>query len=72
MTAIPPRAAFLAETSWLAGHLGDPDLRLIDIRGSILPLSAPGPHYMAKREACATAGSWPERESEPDDPIEKG
>jgi hypothetical protein len=26
MTAIPPRDALLAETSWLADHLGDPDL----------------------------------------------
>ena len=30
-----PRDTMLAETDWLAAHLGDPGLRVVDIRGSI-------------------------------------
>jgi thiosulfate/3-mercaptopyruvate sulfurtransferase len=29
------RAAHLVETDWLAAHLADPDLRLVDMRGSV-------------------------------------
>lgn len=46
-----PRDAILAETGWLAAHLGDPGLRLVDIRGTIKPPSAPKPWYAASREA---------------------
>jgi thiosulfate/3-mercaptopyruvate sulfurtransferase len=45
------RDAMLAETDWLAAHLGDPGLRIVDIRGTIRPPSAPQPWYAASREA---------------------
>ena len=34
------RDTMLAETDWLATHLDDPGLRVVDIRGSIKPPSA--------------------------------
>ena len=46
-----PRDAMLAETDWLAAHLGDPGLRIVDIRGTIKPPGAPKPWYAASREA---------------------
>jgi thiosulfate/3-mercaptopyruvate sulfurtransferase len=30
------RRSFLVETSWLAEHLQDPDLRIVDMRGYLL------------------------------------
>lgn len=35
----------LVTTEWLAAHLTDPDLRIIDIRGHVLPADLPPPHY---------------------------
>lgn len=35
----------LVTTDWLAAHLDDPQLRVIDIRGHVLPASQPLPHY---------------------------
>jgi thiosulfate/3-mercaptopyruvate sulfurtransferase len=32
-------------TEWLHQHLTDPELRIIDIRGHVLPASEPPPHY---------------------------
>jgi len=32
-------------TAWLAEHLDDPDVRIVDIRGHVLPASQPPPHY---------------------------
>ena len=52
------RDALLADTGWLAAHLEDPALRLVDIRGIIRPPSAPQPWYLANREAYA-AGHIP-------------
>lgn len=45
------RERLLAETDWLAAHLDDPGLRIVDIRGSIRPPSAPKPWYTASPEA---------------------
>ncbi len=39
------REDVLVSTAWLAEHLHDPDLRIIDIRGHVLPASQPPPHY---------------------------
>ncbi len=36
---------YLVTTQWLAEHLNDPDLRIIDIRGHVIPASEPHPHY---------------------------
>jgi len=46
-----PRDTMLAETDWLAARLDDPGLRVVDIRGSIKPPTAPPPWYAASREA---------------------
>lgn len=35
----------LVNTVWLAQHLGDDDLRVVDIRGHVLPATEPLPHY---------------------------
>lgn len=35
----------LVSTDWLAAHLDDANLRLIDIRGHVIPASEPPPHY---------------------------
>ncbi len=45
------RDALLAETDWLAARLDDPSVRIVDIRGTIKPPSAPKPWYAASREA---------------------
>jgi len=46
-----PRAALLVETDWLAEHLTDPSIRIVDIRGIIRPPDAPHPHYEGNRRA---------------------
>jgi len=50
-----PRARVLAETDWLAEHLADPTLRIVDIRGIIRPPDAPHPHYEGNRSAYLEA-----------------
>jgi thiosulfate/3-mercaptopyruvate sulfurtransferase len=35
----------LVTTDWLAQHLSDPNLRIVDIRGHVLPANQPMPHY---------------------------
>lgn len=35
----------LVSTDWLEAHLGDEALRIVDIRGHVLPASQPPPHY---------------------------
>jgi len=46
-----PRTRLLAETGWLAEHLADPSIRIVDIRGIIHPPDAPHPHYFGNRSA---------------------
>ena len=41
----------LVETDWLAAHLEDPAVRIVDVRGSIRPSDAPKPWYAPKRDA---------------------
>lgn len=48
----------LVETDWLAAHLGHPSLRIVDMRGVVLPPTAPKPHYFARHEDYA-AGHIP-------------
>lgn len=45
MTALNP----LVSTQWLHDHLHDSNLRVIDIRGHVLPAGAPLPHYYSHR-----------------------
>lgn len=35
----------LVTTNWLAEHLSDKNLRIVDIRGHVLPANQPTPHY---------------------------
>jgi len=49
------RARLLAETGWLAEHLADPSIRIVDIRGIIRPPDAPHPHYFGNRTAYLEA-----------------
>lgn len=39
----------LVTTQWLSEHLDDPQLRVVDIRGRVLPASEPPPHYHSHR-----------------------
>ena len=41
----------LVTTEWLADHIFDPNLRIIDIRGHVLPASQPPPHYFNHHDA---------------------
>lgn len=41
---------FLVSTGWLEAHLNDPNVRVIDIRGHVLPPTQPPPHYFNHRE----------------------
>ncbi|MGJ3238987.1 MAG: sulfurtransferase [Anaerolineae bacterium] len=45
----------LVTTAWLADHLHDDNLRLIDIRGRVLPASEPPPHYFSHLDAYEQA-----------------
>lgn len=45
----------LVNTAWLEGHLDDVDLRIIDIRGKVLPPTAAPPHYFSDRAAYEAA-----------------
>ena len=39
----------IVTTEWLQAHLNDDNLRIIDIRGHVLPASEPPPHYFHHR-----------------------
>lgn len=40
----------LVSTAWLADHLNDPVVRIVDIRGHVLPANVPPPHYFNHRD----------------------
>ena len=40
----------LVSTEWLQDHLSDPNLRIVDIRGHVLPANQPTPHYFNHRD----------------------
>jgi thiosulfate/3-mercaptopyruvate sulfurtransferase len=70
------RAALLAETDWLAEHLTDPSIRIVDIRGIIRPPDTPRPHYHGNRQAYleghipgAVFIDWAEDIIQPDAPV---
>lgn len=44
----------LVTTGWLAQHLSDPHLRIIDIRGHVAPPTDPLPHYFNHRDDYLT------------------
>ena len=39
----------LVTTAWLENNLDDPSIRLVDMRGGVLPPTAPPPHYFTDR-----------------------
>lgn len=39
----------LVDTAWLAAQLDDPSVRVVDIRGKVLPPGTPQPYYLPKR-----------------------
>jgi thiosulfate/3-mercaptopyruvate sulfurtransferase len=39
----------VVSTQWLADHLNDPNVRIIDIRGHVIPPTEPPPHYFNHR-----------------------
>ncbi len=41
---------WLVSTDWLQEHLADPNLRIVDIRGHVLPATEPPPHYFNHRD----------------------
>ncbi|MEI8306873.1 MAG: sulfurtransferase [Chloroflexales bacterium] len=48
----------LVSAAWLAAHLDDPQVRVVDVRGKVLPPTAPKPHYFARPDDYA-AGHIP-------------
>lgn len=71
-----PRESLLVEPDWLASHLGDPALRIVDIRGIIKPPDAPKPWYLPQLEAYrqghipgAVFVDWTEDIVEPTAPV---
>ncbi len=65
----------IVTTEWLAEHLHDDHLRIVDIRGKVLPATEPPPHYFNKREAYDEAHipgavfiDWVHEFNDPDDP----
>jgi thiosulfate/3-mercaptopyruvate sulfurtransferase len=65
----------LVTTDWLAQHLHDADLRIVDIRGHVVPASEPLPHYFNHHEDYlkshipnAVFVDWVHEITNPDDP----
>lgn len=65
----------LVSTEWLADHLNDPDLRIVDIRGHVAPATEPPPHYFNHRDDYlkshipgAVFIDWVHEITDPDDP----
>jgi thiosulfate/3-mercaptopyruvate sulfurtransferase len=63
-------------TAWLASHLDDADVRVVDLRGKVLPAGTPGNRYIAKRaeyDARHVRGAvfvdWTSDIVDPDDPV---
>lgn len=46
---------WLVTTEWLAEHLQDDKLRIVDIRGKVLPATEPPPHYYSHRDDYLTS-----------------
>jgi len=71
MTTFSP----LVSTQWLHNHLDDANVRVIDIRGHVLPASEPPPHYFAHPDAYAESHipgaafvDWTSDITDPDSP----
>ncbi len=67
--------SLLVSTEWLQQHLNDADLRVVDIRGHVIPASEPPPHYFNHRADYdqqhipgAVFVDWVREITDPDDP----
>jgi thiosulfate/3-mercaptopyruvate sulfurtransferase len=65
----------LVTTDWLEAHLSDPDIRIVDIRGHVLPASEPPPHYFNHHDDYlenhipgAVFVDWVHEITDPEDP----
>lgn len=65
----------LVSTDWLQQQLGAPDLRVVDIRGRVIPAGEPPPHYFNHRDDWlrshipgAVFVDWVREITDPDDP----
>ncbi len=65
----------LVSTDWLAEHLKDATLRIVDIRGHVIPASEPPPHYFNHRADYdkshipgAVFVDWVHEITDPEDP----
>ncbi|MEP7292225.1 MAG: sulfurtransferase [Chloroflexota bacterium] len=65
----------VVSTEWLQAHLNDANLRIVDIRGHVLPASQPTPHYFNHAEDYAKAHipgavfvDWVKEITDPADP----
>lgn len=73
MNAPPPP---LVSTEWLAAHLRDDGVRVVDVRGKVLPAGTAGKRYFAKRDeydaehvSGAVFVDWTSDIVDPNDPI---
>jgi thiosulfate/3-mercaptopyruvate sulfurtransferase len=74
MRTLPPPPH--VTTAWLAAHLAEDDVRVVDIRGKVLPAGTPGKRYFAKRDEYdashipgAVFVDWTSDIVDPSDPI---
>src|SRR5690242_9026350 len=65
----------LVSTEWLQAHLNDANLRIVDIRGHVLPASQPTPHYFNHAEDYVKSHipgavfiDWVKEITDPNDP----
>lgn len=65
----------LVSTDWLAKHLNDENLRIVDIRGHVLPATEPPPHYFNHADDYAQSHipnaifiDWVHEITDPNDP----
>ncbi len=65
----------IVTTEWLAAHLDDADLRIVDIRGHVIPASNPHPHYFNHADDYAKSHipgavfvDWVDEITDPADP----
>jgi len=76
VTTTSRRDEYFVSTEWLAEHLHDPAVRVVDIRGVIRPPDAPKPWYLESRDLYAAAHipgaifvGWLTDIVEPDAPV---
>jgi thiosulfate/3-mercaptopyruvate sulfurtransferase len=65
----------LVTTAWLAAHVDDPKIRIVDIRGHVLPANVPPPHYFNHQKDYETSHipnavfvDWVQEITDPSDP----